>query len=64
MTKKKPNKATRELMSRMVDDGCIVCGEPTTKDFCEFHQKACEVIGRRGFYKAWGIDEQEMPTSE
>lgn len=28
MTKKKPNKATRELMSRMVDDGCIVCESP------------------------------------
>ena len=29
MTKKKPNKATRELMSRMVDEGCIICYSPT-----------------------------------
>ena len=28
MTKKKPNKDTRELMSRMVDDGCIICESP------------------------------------
>lgn len=28
MTKKKPNKATRELMSRMVDEGCIICESP------------------------------------
>lgn len=28
MTKKKPNKATRELMSRVAERGCIICESP------------------------------------
>ncbi len=28
MTKKKPTKATRELMSRVADMGCIICYHP------------------------------------